>query len=523
MPITVEENLGSQGNYDDNEENRSPLERKKVYYPNNIGYPIPCSKNQYEFVLMGSQNKQREALTAILKIFEEQRVRIKTLSFFNDQSPKQFVMDVVTDFSNARCTPADLALRLNKIKKFVKFGEYKGSNRTIFAEFLFPLTFFGTVRALAIDSDRFTRLFSHISEELGEVRAKRLLFEDGRSEGTEVVSTIREFLENGASDIGKRKELPGDALAEGGEEEKVAEDYIFQNARAFMRAAGWGTLSFSKMEGSDAYHITLWDPPTDADGGIVVGNYFLQGMIAGIIESVSSDGSRKLNLCVMKESYDSESRTLALYYVNKIVLEEEPRQQNEEGTPEIEPSRAEPINEKKLASPAIQIPIVSRTRSGLQIQSQQLPPPAVEETLNGVVTNSPEARMGEDGDNVPAVEAHEQVNLLIKSIEKIPKTNDPVAYEKEIIPVESPESIQGREEETEKSLENMSENTGGGERKKAQEKEVAQKAVPNRGGRKNGFRAVSAKKTGKATSRNTSAKSAEKDSRRTESEDNFWL
>ncbi len=500
MPITVEENLGSQSN--DDEENRSPLERKKVYYPNNIGYSIPCSKNQYEFVLMGLQNKEREALTAVLKIFEEQKVRINSLTFFNDQSPTQFVMDVVTDFSNAKRTPADLALRLNKLKKFVKLGEYKGSNRIIFTEFLFPLTFFGTVRALAIDSDRFTRLFSHISEALGDVRAKSLLYEDGRSEGSEIVSTIREFLGNGDGDSGKGKELPRDEAA-GGEEVEKEEDYIFQNARAFMRAAGWGTLSFSKKEGSDAYRVMLWDPPTDADGGIVVENYFLQGMIAGIIESLPS-ASRKLNLCITKESYDSESRALTLFYLNQVALEDQEEQRNEVGTPEIEPSKPEPINEKELASPVIQIPIVSQTRSRLQIQSQQLPPP-VEESMNDVVTESPELGIEE---NNGSAEAQEQVDRLIKSIEKIPKANDSVTYDKEIIPVASPE--------VKKNLDKAPK-YGDDEQKEAQE--VPQKTAPNRRGRKNGFRAVSAKKNEKGAS----TKIIGKDSSGSELEDNFWL
>jgi hypothetical protein len=503
MPITVEENLGSQSS--DDEENRSPLEAKNVYYPNNIGYSIPCSKNQYEFVIMGLQNKEREALTAILKIFEEQKVRISKLSFFNDQSPTQFVMDMITDFSNAKCTPADLALRLNKLKKFVKLGEYKGSNRTIFPEFLFPLTFFGTVRALAIDSDRFTRLFSHISEALGAGRAKRLLYEDGRSEGTEIVDTIKELLENVDSNNGKRKELR-DLGSESVEEEKTAEDTVFQNARAFVRAAGWGTFSYSKTEGSSSYLVTLWDPPTDADGGIVTGNYFLQGMIAGIIESLTGDSS-KLNLRIMKESYDSESRALTLYYLNKVIQEEE-MQRNEEGIAEIEPPKSEPIDEKEPANPVIQIPIVSQTASGLQIQSQQLPPP-VEESK--VATNSPEPSVEENDDG--SAEAQEQVNRLIKSIGKIPKVYSPAACEKEIIPVESPEPIP-RKEEIVKTVENTSKNRGE-ERGTAQE-EVLQKTTTNRRGRKNGFRAVSAKKTEKTATRNISSKS-------TESEDNFWL
>lgn len=494
MPITVEEKLSTQND----EENRSPLEAKKVYYPNNIGFPAPRLKNQYEFVLMGLQNQEQEALPRILKIFEEQKVRILTLSFFNDQSPVHFVMDVVSDFSNARCKPADLALQLNKLKKFAKIGEMKNSNQKIFAEFLFPLTFFGTVRALAIDSDRFLRLFSHISEELGEEKAKRILYEDGHTEGNEIVEAIREFFESDDNSDNKKAEQQQKEV-EGVEEE----NYVLQNAKAFLRAAGWGTMSYSKMEGSDTYRVTIWDPPTDAEGEIVLGNYFLQGMIAGIIEPFvnGKEGGEEepatqqvVKLSMMKESYDNESRTLTLYYINKNILEEETKGEIEQGKPVVTPPKQERIEEREEEE-AVVVPVISQVGGGSGMQVQQLPS---EQSPNYMRTTTPTSSKKDD-------EAEKQVDLVIQSIEKMPNSGN---YDDKRKFAKIPEP-KVKEAKFSDISDELSTNTGS--------PKVVHTTDRNR---KNGFRSISMK-DGRKTRR---VSTTESDSDLTNSaEDAFWL
>jgi hypothetical protein len=269
------------------------LEKQTLYYPNNIGF-TPLEQSNYEFVLMGLQNEKREAVPEILKIFEKQKASIVSLSFFGDQTPRQFVANVVADLSHAKCPPEDLLVRLSNLKNFVKSAEIAHANQKVCSSLLFPLTFFGTVRALAIDSDRFTRLFNRMCDELGE-KAKQILFEEGRSEGQEIIKAIKNFFDD----------------------DKIPDrDSILSNAKAFLRSLGWGTIFFSRLSDPDIYRVTVLDPPTDADQEMAVCNYFLQGIVAGIIESLVGieEGSR---LAMMKESYDKETRALKIFYIEK--------------------------------------------------------------------------------------------------------------------------------------------------------------------------------------------------------------
>ena len=285
--MTVEEALAQ----DKKEE--EPLEKQTLYYPNNIGF-TPLEQSNYEFVLMGLQNEKRKALSEILKIFEKQKASIVSLSFFGDQTPKQFVANVVADLSHAKCSPKDLLGRLSNLKNFVKSAEIAQANQKVCSSLLFPLTFFGTVRALAIDSDRFTRLFNRVCDELGE-KAQQILFEEGHSEGREIIEAIKNFFDD----------------------DKIPDrDLILSNAKAFLRSLGWGTIFFSRLSETDIYRVTVLDPPTDADGEMAVCNYFLQGIVAGIIEPlVGIEEGRRL--AMMKESYDRETRALKIFYIEK--------------------------------------------------------------------------------------------------------------------------------------------------------------------------------------------------------------
>ncbi len=270
-----------------------PLEKQAVYYPNNIGFPSPLEQNDHEFVLIGLQNEKREALSRILKIFEDQKATIVSLSFFNDQSPNQFVANVVADLSEAKSSPDEMMIRLGMFKDFVKTVEMVPANQRVCSSLLFPLTLFGTVRALAIDSDRFTRLFNRMCDELGD-KAKKILFEDGRSEGMEIIESIKNFFDD--------SQMPEKAL-------------IYANAKAVLRSLGWGTMFFSRMNATDIYRVTVLDPPTDADGEMAVSNYFLHGIIAGIIEALQDMQGKRLTM--MKEFYDRDTRALKIFYMEK--------------------------------------------------------------------------------------------------------------------------------------------------------------------------------------------------------------
>jgi hypothetical protein len=269
------------------------FEPKAVNYPINLGFPAPARPGQYELAIIGHQNEKREAIARLMRIFEASGATVVSITFSNFQSPEQFVMNVVCNLDSEKCPPDELLIRINK-SKFVKVAEMSSLEKRIFGRYSFPLTFFGEVRALAIDADRFVHLFDDITKMFG-APAKTALFENGRAEGGEIVQALMEMLGPNA----KR-------------------DLLLENAKALFQTAGWGRLAFY-TEGVDIYKATITEPPSDADEGAILENYFLQGLVAGVLEPFLKSG---VKLSMIREGYDEEKKNLILYYMDKASLKE---------------------------------------------------------------------------------------------------------------------------------------------------------------------------------------------------------
>jgi hypothetical protein len=280
---------------------------KSVYYPNNIGLPAPAPQNYFELAISGKQNGKREAFPKITKIFEEAGATILSLSFANNQSWDQFIMNVVCDLTNAKCPADELLIRVSK-SKHVTIAEKSPQEGKIFGSLSFPLTLFGgEVRTLALDADRMVNLFDHITKECG-TKGRETLFEDGRVEGKEIIEAIKEKLGQRSRD----------------------KTLVLENARALFQAAGWGRLFIHEDDGSQIYQASVADPPTDADGGKILGNYFLQGMVAGMIEPFIKKENGNVKLSIIKEGYDDERRILILHYMENASIDLSPKGKEEE-------------------------------------------------------------------------------------------------------------------------------------------------------------------------------------------------
>lgn len=344
------------------------FEPQMVDYPNNIGLPAPLPPGHYELAISGKQNDKREAIPQIMKIFENNGVKILSLSFSNNQSVDEFIMNVVCDLSSAKCTQDDLLIRVNK-SKFVKIAEMSSLEGRVFSRFSFPLTFFGEIRALAIDSDRFLHLFDDLTRTFGP-KARDSLYENGRREGAEIIEALKEKL---------------------GEKWSSDRPALIENAKVLLQCAGWGKVLFHN-EGAEIYKVTVKDPPSDADGNATLNNYFLHGMVAGVLESFLKEGTK---LSMIREGYEEDKRNLLLYYMDKASIRELASEEEED----------------KLAATE-------------EVVVAEAPRPQDSSSSERVIEKAPEPRAprrrpnGPRSGNQEAVAAAE-VNHIIQSIEQI--------------------------------------------------------------------------------------------------------
>jgi hypothetical protein len=268
------------------------FEPKTVNYPINLGFSDPWPAGFFEFAIIGVQDQKKEAVPKIMKLFETNLAPIVSITFSSSESFDQFIMNIVCDLNGAKCSPEDLLIRINKSKS-VKVAEISPLEGKAFGKFSFPLTFFGEIRALAIDSDRFVHLLDEITKVSGS-KGKDALFQNGRIEGKEIIAALKQKLGEKARD----------------------RQFLFENARGLFQTAGWGKLYFY-AEGAELYKVTVNDPPSDAEGGTITGNYFLHGLIAGILEPFLKNGIR---LSMIREAYEAEKKDLVLYYMDRIAI-----------------------------------------------------------------------------------------------------------------------------------------------------------------------------------------------------------
>ncbi len=315
-----------------------------VNYPINLGFPSPIPAGFFEFAIIGKQDNKRKAIPEIMKLFESNDAPIVSIAFFNDGSVDQFGMNVICDLNSAKCPPDELLIRVNK-SKYVKVSEMSPLEGRVFGRFSFPLTFFGEIRALAIDADRFVHLSGDLTKYFG-AKAKSILFEEGRIEGREIIQALREKLGERSND----------------------RQFLFENAKALFQSAGWGKL-FLFVEGGEIYKVTINDPPCDAEQATILGNHFLQGLVAGLLEPFLKSG---VKLSSIREAYEEEKKDLVVYYMDKASIQELAPDEDEkelEAPPTIKKVRTKARSKKEklgLDSTAEQVSQIIKSISQLR-------------------------------------------------------------------------------------------------------------------------------------------------------------
>jgi len=243
------------------------------YYPNNIGNLTIGTPRSYAFLVYGRDDRgiQVQILNSLLK----RGARLLSQTGYVDEKSREFTLCISCDLGEVSVTPDDLVIELRRMKQVRNAVAICLKNR-MFDGFLFPLTILLTNRVVSIDSN----ITFLIQERLNSEESKVVLRDVGRSYALDVVKQVRTKMATG-----------------------FPEDAIQENVRGYLKAAGWG--SFSWESETTFERVVVIDPPIFS--GKAVGNYFLHGMAAGLVESF-----RKKKFMLAEEVYSQDTRSLTL-------------------------------------------------------------------------------------------------------------------------------------------------------------------------------------------------------------------
>jgi len=243
------------------------------YYPNNIGNLTIGTPRSYAFLVYGREERgiQVQILNSLLK----RGARILSQTGYVDEKNREFTLCISCDLVEVSVTPDDLVIELRRMKQVRNALAICLKNR-MFDGFLFPLTILLTNRVVSIDSN----ITFLIQERLNTEESGVALRDVGRSYALDIVKQVRAKMSSG-----------------------FPEDAIQENVRGYLKAAGWG--SFSWESETTFERVVVIDPPIFS--GKAVGNYFLHGMAAGLVESF-----RKKKFMLAEEVYNQDTRSLNL-------------------------------------------------------------------------------------------------------------------------------------------------------------------------------------------------------------------
>lgn len=267
------------------------------YVPTHLGLPRNSTISHVsEFLILGTRRGDEDSPERILQIFQVHRAKLMSASVFPGNDPtNEFVLQCVLDTSKIDCQPDDLLILMRKLR-FVKRAEKMKMSGKTFSNYLFPLLVANNKRAVILDSDTLLAVESSLKS-LPEAQAKAvqtLLFEQGRAHGR----TVTEDLKSDA--------IPAEKQSE----------YMTEAVKGYLRASGWGI--FGSNLDRDIYQVNVNEPPSiETNGGYFAGGSYLEGLIAGLLESKSASGTR---LAVTHESYNKEKKILSLYFAKESVV-----------------------------------------------------------------------------------------------------------------------------------------------------------------------------------------------------------
>jgi hypothetical protein len=250
------------------------------YYPNNIGNLTIGTPRSYSFLVYGRD--ERGIQVQILNALHKRGARIISQNGYSDEKNREFTLCVSCDLGEVSVTPDDLVIELRRMKQVRNAMAISMKNR-LFDGFLFPLTMLITSRSVAVDSN----IWFMIQDRLNSEDSRAGLRDVGRDFALEIVKQIREKMSSG-----------------------FLEESIQENVRGYLKAAGWG--SFTWQSETSFERVTVVDPPIYS--GKAVGNYFLHGLAAGLLEAF-----RKKKFSLAEEVYNQDTRSLTLMLSEKRI------------------------------------------------------------------------------------------------------------------------------------------------------------------------------------------------------------
>jgi hypothetical protein len=355
------------------------------YRPNEMGFSGLGSKFDLEFFVTCEQGVETKT---IINLFLIHNARIVSLNNYLNNETKDSVLYIHCNLECADFEPKDFALIVQKMK-FVKGLEYRELKGRLFGS-LFPLTFNGNRRAVALKSDALVRIGIHLAKSTGSAGTSAL-YDEGRSFITEIISDIKGTLSavdqtekkneyftsynigsyNVASESveaycvkckekreienpqeivlnNNKRAISGSCKAcstkvfnlGGKSQNKIRESLILENVQGFLLASGWGTFEVRTAPEGKSANITVLDPPT-FEGDFAYGNQFLEGMGAGLLEALDeTKGNKNVKMVLVGERYSPKRRMLNLYFTQETqTLSGPPLKENERSLKDTKTSK----------------------------------------------------------------------------------------------------------------------------------------------------------------------------------------
>lgn len=256
-----------------------------VYYPNVIGKSVPGTATTCGILIEGRDDGKGTASTLALNHLLKHGVRVVSHTGYVSEKYGEFTLVILCDLSTASAPLDDIVIQLRRIKR-VSNAQSISLNHQMFDGFLFPLVFMDSYRVVAISSS----LMFDLQEKIRIPTEKAALMEAGRTHGREIVQKLREKLESNDD----RKQSSS-----------IRSDVLQENITRYMRASGWGKISWADEQ--TLQKVSIQDPPVPSKESTAAGNLFLQGLICGLAEDLFG---RKF--AVVEDHYDMLRRLLTI-------------------------------------------------------------------------------------------------------------------------------------------------------------------------------------------------------------------
>jgi len=266
------------------------VQQESQYTPVKVGFSKGAS-NIHEFFVFGTRKSEDDGPEKILQIMQNHRGKLISVNAFpSPESSNDFIVSCIIDSSKLDCNLDDLLIILRKLR-CVRRAERSKLVGNTFSNFLFPLLIANNRRSIIYDAESLLsieRSLAHLPDDDEKVAASAM-FEEGRAHGRRVFAGYILPITNGTS---RQDENNLEAI------------------KGFLRASGWGI--FAANLDREIYTATLTDAPVlDTNGSFFAGGSYLQGLVAGLLES-KSGLTKKLTLT--HQAYDKDKRVLSIYY-----------------------------------------------------------------------------------------------------------------------------------------------------------------------------------------------------------------